>query len=187
MPYQAKIVLVNLTPKERTPCKIPHICCSSFKSKTLLKLDFEANVTTQILFSANLDSFLIQGKLLYGVSMHIRNKSQSALDMKHWGLVPTRCIATSTFSSLISREANLTRAWENRGLTVFVEKILILYQNFNLSLLIIETYFNRLILCPGHLPLSSKFHKSRAQTQHSWNMTPLLEYHIKTILIVTRN
>ena len=99
--------------------------------------------------------------------MHIRNKSQSELDMKHWGFAPTRCIATSTFSSLIFREANLTGAWENRGLTVFMEKILILYQNFNLSLLIIETYFNRLILCPGHLPLSSKFHKSQAQTQHS--------------------
>ena len=74
---------MNLTPTELTPSKISQICCCSFKRKPLLKLDFEANNTTQILFSANLDSFLIQGKLLYGVSMHIGKNSQSGLDMEH--------------------------------------------------------------------------------------------------------
>ena len=29
--YQAKIFLVNLTPKELAPCKISHICCCTFK------------------------------------------------------------------------------------------------------------------------------------------------------------
>ena len=32
--YQAKIFLVNLTPKELTPCKISHICPCAFKLET---------------------------------------------------------------------------------------------------------------------------------------------------------
>ena len=33
MSYQAKIFLVNLTPKELTPYKISHICCCTFNSR----------------------------------------------------------------------------------------------------------------------------------------------------------
>ena len=35
--YQAKIFLVNVTPKERAPCKIPHICRCAFKKGEYVK------------------------------------------------------------------------------------------------------------------------------------------------------
>ena len=72
MSYQAKIFLVNLTPKELVPCKVSHICHCAFN---MLPLNVDSLVITvaDCLFvtgiKQNLNEFIIEHILLFIILM----------------------------------------------------------------------------------------------------------------------